>query len=296
MRRFIYLDTDTLNSYLAQIYDGLIQSENLEAQYKKSTNKHNSVTTSLAGKIAFKLFGKGIDANAQATYEHLKSVVDDEIVRDVQTKILHDNAFDQFMNYLHDHSLLNECSIGKFIEVQDEFYIFDIAFYKKMFEKDGFVDLLSQIQDMNIRKEAEKKFEGFSREQRRSKNIQSKINEIVQDDLDKNHENWDSIKKMIEMLAAIVPYPRILCISNYAVVLDEKYMRDNISTAAFKYGGIITVVGYVTNKVIAQADTPISTFSGIGNSMNTIMKIFFENVDEMYIVHPVAIYYDDQLL
>lgn len=296
MRRFIYLDTDTLNSYLAQIYDGLIQNENLEAQYKKSINKQNLVTTNLAGKIAFKLFGKGIDANTQATYEHLKSVADDEIVRDVQTKILHDNAFDQFMNYLHEHSLLNECNIGKFIEVQDEFYIFDIAFYKKMFEKDGFVDLLTQIQDMNTRKEAEKKFEDFPREQRRSKSTQTKINEIVQDDLDKNHENWDAIRKMVDMLAAIIPYPRILCISNYAVVLDEKYMRDNISTAAFKYGGIITVVGYVTNKVMAQADTPISTFSGIGSSMNTLMKIFFENVDEMYIVHPVAIYYDDQIL
>lgn len=296
MRRFIYLDTDTLNSYLAQIYDGLIQNENLEAQYKKSTNKQNSFTTSLAGKIAFKLFGKGIDANAQATYEHLKSVADDEIVRDVQTKILHDNAFDQFMNYLHEHNLLSGCNLGKFIEVQDEFYIFDIAFYQELFAKDGFVDLLTQIQDMNTRKEAEKKVEDFSREQRRSKNTQSKINEIVQDALDKNHENWDSIKKMVEMLAAIIPYPRILCISNYAVVLDEKYMRDNISTAAFKYGGIITVVGYVTNKVMAQADTPISTFSGIGNSMNTLTKLFFENVDEMYIVHPVAIYYDDQLL
>lgn len=135
MRRFIYLDTDTLNSYLAQIYDGLIQNKNLEAQYKKSTKKQNSVITSLAGKIAFKLFGKGIDANAQATYEHLKSVADDEIVRDVQTKILHDNAFDQFMNYLHGHHLLSGCNIGKFIEVRDEFYIFDIAFYKKLFEK-----------------------------------------------------------------------------------------------------------------------------------------------------------------
>ena len=26
MRRFIYLDTETLNSYIAQIYDGLITS------------------------------------------------------------------------------------------------------------------------------------------------------------------------------------------------------------------------------------------------------------------------------
>lgn len=30
MRRFIYLDTDTLNSYLAQMFDGLVQSEDSE--------------------------------------------------------------------------------------------------------------------------------------------------------------------------------------------------------------------------------------------------------------------------
>ena len=293
MRRFIYLDTDTLNSYLAQIFDGLIQSEDSETQHQKKVNKQNSVTTSLAGKIALKLFGKGVDANAQATYQHLKTVADDEMVRDVQTKIMHDNAFDQFMNYLHERNLLKGADVGDFLIVKDEFYIFDIAFYQKLFVKDGFVDMLTQIQDMNTRKEAEKQTEEFAREQRRSKIVQGKVNETVQEALDKNHENWDSLKKMVEMLAAIIPYPRILCISNYAVVLDEKYMRDNISTAAFKYGGKITVVGYITNKVMAQANSPISTFSGIGNSMNTLTKLFFENIDEMYIVHPVAIYYDD---
>lgn len=293
MRRFIYLDTDTLNSYLAQIFDGLIQSEDSETQHQKKVNKQNSVTTSLAWKIALKLFGKGVDANAQATYQHLKTVADDEMVRDVQTKIMHDNAFDQFMNYLHEHNLLKGADVGDFLIVKDEFYIFDIAFYQKLFVKDGFVDMLTQIQDMNTRKEAEKQTEEFAREQRRSKIVQGKVNETVQEALDKNHENWDSLKKMVEMLAAIIPYPRILCISNYAVVLDEKYMRDNISTAAFKYGGKITVVGYITNKVMAQANSPISTFSGIGNSMNTLTKLFFENIDEMYIVHPVAIYYDD---
>ena len=293
MRRFIYLDTDTLNSYLAQIFDGLIQSEDSGTQHQKKVNKQNSVTTSLARKIALKLFGKGVDASAQATYQDLKTVAGDEMVRDVETKIMHDNAFDQFMNYLHEHNLLKGADVGDFLIVKDEFYIFDIAFYQKLFVKDGFVDMLTQIQDMNTRKEAEKQTEEFAREQRRSKIVQGKVNETVQEALDKNHENWDSLKKMVEMLAAIIPYPRILCISNYAVVLDEKYMRDNISTAAFKYGGKITVVGYITNKVMAQANSPISTFSGIGNSMNTLTKLFFENIDEMYIVHPVAIYYDD---
>lgn len=195
MRRFIYLDTDTLNSYLAQMFDGLVQSEDSETQYKKVVNKQNSIKTSLAGKIAFKLFGKGIDANAQATYQHLKSVADDEMVRDVQTKIMHDNAFDQFMNYLYEHNLSEGSDIGSFLVVKDEFYIFDIAFYQKLFVENGFIDMLTQIQDMNIKKEAEEQTEEFPREQRRNKNTQGRMNEAVQNALDKNHENWDSLKK-----------------------------------------------------------------------------------------------------
>ena len=69
----------------------------------------------------------------------MKTVADDERVRDVQTKIMHDNAFDQFMNYLHEHNLLNGADVGDFLIVKDEFYIFDIAFYQKLFVKDGFV-------------------------------------------------------------------------------------------------------------------------------------------------------------
>ena len=61
MRRFIYLDTDTLNSYLAQIFDGLIQSGDLETQHQKKVNKQNSVTTSLAGKQLLNYFYEYID-------------------------------------------------------------------------------------------------------------------------------------------------------------------------------------------------------------------------------------------
>ena len=95
------------------------------------------------------------------------------------------------------------------------------------------------------------------------------------------------------MLASIIPYPQIMCISNYVVVLNDEYLRDDLKTASFKYGGKIKVVGYITNKVTAQGDSAISVFAGIGNSINALLKIFFENADEMYIVHPIAIYYDN---
>lgn len=46
-------------------------------------------------------------------------------------------------------------------------------------------------------------------------------------------------------------HPRKYPTAEKSEAIDEKYMRDNISTVAFKYGGKITVVGYITNKVMA---------------------------------------------
>lgn len=293
MRRFIYLDTDTLNSYMAQIFDGLVQSQETEKSSGCKKEKQNKFTNSLGGQIAFKLFGKGIDANAQATYEHLKTIANDEMVRDVQTKIMHDNAFDEFVTYLEKNNLIDGSEIGNFISIENDFYIFDIEFFQKLFDENGFVTGLKEIQKSNIQKEAEQKVQELNREQQRGKNLQKQVKEIVEAATSKNEEEFLAAEKLINMLASIIPYPQILCISNYVVVLNEQYLRDDLSTAAFKYGGKIKVVGYITNKVMSQVNTPASAFAGIGNSINAFMKIFFENADEMYIVHPVAIYYDN---
>ena len=60
MRRFIYLDTDTLNSYIAQIYDGLVQTQETETQSSQATDKQSERTSNLGADADLKVFGKGI--------------------------------------------------------------------------------------------------------------------------------------------------------------------------------------------------------------------------------------------
>lgn len=74
MRRFIYLDTDTLNSYLAQIYDGLIETQSIENNKVKSKSKKNGVSLGMGANIALKLFGKGIDATGNGQYEYFREL------------------------------------------------------------------------------------------------------------------------------------------------------------------------------------------------------------------------------
>ena len=98
MRRFIYLDTDTLNSYIAQIYDGLVQTQETEIQSNQITDKQNELTSNLGADADLKVFGKGLEGKIDFTYRHLKDTSNTELISDVQTNLLHDNAFDQLMN------------------------------------------------------------------------------------------------------------------------------------------------------------------------------------------------------
>ena len=294
MRRFIYLDTDTLNSYLAQMFDGLIQSQSEEMEDMTGKEKQNTFKGTVMGELALKLFGKGVDSSLETAYERLRTVANEETFRDVQTKIMHDNAFDHFYEYLEENTLLNVGNeIGTFVSIKDDFYIFDIEFYQRLFEKNGFVSMLEEAQKASIEEKAKQELGELNRTQRRDRGTQNQAGNIAKAAIAKNHEEYASAKKLLDMFASIIPYPQMLCINNYVVVLNQQYLRDNLSTAAFKYGGKVKVVGYITNRVTAQADTPISVFAGLSQSINTLLKVFFEKADEMFIIHPVAIYYDN---
>ena len=67
MKSFIYLDTDTVNSYIAQIDNGLKTLQTQTSQSSSSTEKQSSHTTTAEGEADFSILGKGFDAN-QITY------------------------------------------------------------------------------------------------------------------------------------------------------------------------------------------------------------------------------------
>lgn len=297
MRRFIYLDTDTINSYLAQIYDGLVKQNEQEMQSQSEHNIQNKNTISANGGADLKVFGKGIEGKLEYTYEHLKETNNSELISDIQTKLLHDNAFDQLMNYLNSENLIfqDSINIGDFIESTDDFFILDLDYYQKLFESGGFIENLKKIQENNIKNEVKTQLEeGLNREQLRDKNIAKRIVDESNQLIEKNNEEYKSVETIINMIMAVVPYRQMLYMKNYLVALNEKFMRDDMNLAAFKYGGKIKLVGYITNKIYDEENlgSPISVFSGISNSMNQMMKVFFDNQKNIFIVHPIAIYYE----
>lgn len=294
MRRFIYLDTDTLNSYVAQIYDGLIQTEEKELQKETSISKQNGVTIEGGAEVDMKVFGRGLDGKMELAYNHLKETTNDELIKDVQTKILHDNAFDQLMQYLKANNSLNTNEIGDFIEVCDDFFVVDFDYYQKIFGNKKLVDFLKKsdedqiTQRLKLLQDAELMKKGANVNE-----INKRYSDTAKEMKKESAKNYDNIKDILDVLYELIPYRRVLCIKNYMVVLNDKYVRDNIDMTSFKFGGKIKVFGYITNRIDASSEeNTTNAFAQIGNILNQIMIPFFGSEDGLNIVHPIAVYYE----
>ena len=297
MRRFIYLDTDTLNSYIAQIYDGLVQTQETETQSSQATDKQSERTSNLGADADLKVFGKGIEGKMDFTYRHLKDTSNTELISDVQTKLLHDNAFDQLMNYLNKNEHLSDHNIGDFIEINDEFYIMDLDYYKNIFNDKKFLDFMKKSERdkiqtlLKIQQDIELVQEGAN-----SNEIKKNYTNLAKSKCAESDKSYDDIKDIIDMLCTLVPYRRTLCIADNMVVLNDKYMRDNINMTSFKFGGKIKVLGYITNKIETATNTDenssVSPLAQVGIGLNQIMLSFLGQQSSLYIVHPIAIYYE----
>ena len=80
--------------------------------------------------------------------------------------------------------------------------------------------------------------------------------------------------------------------TNMLVPLDDEFFRDNPDIVAFKYGGRISVFGYVTN-IVTATDKPNQNndFAQLYTTVNQIMISMFKGQDKVYVVHPVALFY-----
>lgn len=297
MKRFIYLDTDELNSYIAQIYKGLsIEKEEVK---EKKNNKEKEID----GEINTKLnIGAKIKAlfnfNGEVSTNILEKNVkgESDVIKDIQKKIIHDEAFDNFLGYLEDKEMIktDNYNVGDFIKRNSDFKIFDLNYFLNLFNENGFIDFLNK----NNKKETDSILENeknkLNREQRREKHYEiQKIEKQAYSDLKKQENEYDNIKNVINAIKSIMPYEKIILVDQFFLATDDKYFRDNPEMLGFKYGGKISFVGYITNIVGKEekAMDGIDSLTGFKKIVNSTILNLISN-KEILVVHPIAIYYE----
>jgi hypothetical protein len=292
MRRFIYLDTETLNSYIAQIYDGLIKTHEENTQQIDESSEESSHSISPNAAIDFTLLGKGMEGKIEYIFKSLKANKDSTLINKVETKMLHDNAFDLLINHINKHEDLKDGNIGKFIELFNSFYILDFLYYKELFNDANFINFLIDSSMENIIKEIENEKSKLTTGTPNKKQIIKEIDNKLAAFRKEQESEYSNALKLIDIITKIIPYQRVLCINDCIVTLSDEFIRDNIQMSSFKYGGKIKVFGYITNIIHKNTDQNLPIFAEIINKINSAILPEIVNKDEVKIIHPIAIYYE----
>jgi len=295
MKQFVYLDTDMVNSIIAQKDKGLVLET--ASEQENTAGKEHATTGSLS--VNGSASG-GIWKFAQAQAELSGAVELSEtkhsqtVLKEIATKTLHDAAFDIAYEQISKeyNTDPSKANLGSFVELQQTFEFVDLTYIEGLLAEGGFISFLKKTEGEKIRAMVLAECEQLNRDQKRKS--ESEIKKEIQKLISENDKKYDDLVDIIHAIKLMIPYNRMLVTSNgFLIPLEDKYFRDNPETMAFKHGGYITCVGYVTN-VIGESCLPTSqnVFAQLQTIVNqTLVKMLATKEKDLFVVHPIAIYY-----
>lgn len=290
MKQFLYLDYDIVNSIIAQNEKGLITDFAREEEINNSSSHKNSSDSEVEANIE-----GGMKFLAQAGTKFLINKINDDerntqnIEKDIISKTLHDAAFDISYDYIHPHRITMASNseyndYGNYVELARIYDVIDLDYIEKMLNNKELMKLVG----LDSRNSTNTN--GANRTQRR--NSQNTPNSTSSEMIKKATE-------AIKALKGIISSSRMLFSDDgYLIPLEDKYFRIDPSCLGFKYGGEITCVGMITN-IIGESTKPIdgNMFSNFQFQINeSIRAILPTNDSDICVVHPIAIYYNGNIL
>lgn len=146
MKRFLYYDDDSINSFLAQIEQGLLTSKERTKEHTDTMSSQTDITSNITGDISAKVIGLGaaLKGNVEATDS--ETDVASKLVKNVQEKILHDYAFEKVYTYMLTNNLLvsQPKSIGEIVMINEHPTFLDFEYFQKLFSENGAIKFANE--------------------------------------------------------------------------------------------------------------------------------------------------------
>lgn len=289
MRNFIYLDTDFLASFMAQKNDGLEIIRNIESDtHVRSLNG----TPTTAEKQSVNLTGNVALVKSDITMEKsiesgLNINESSELYKEAVSRILHDNVFNYFQNYLENNSEYcvttpTKNSIGKYINSNGEFEVFNISALENICDQKFLKEIFSLVETIQS-----------------ISSVSSPVNfkNINQYKVPTEIQNASILcSKVATIFKTIFPVDTVMMMGNMMIIINDKYLREDIRTISFKYSGSVNIIG-VINRVYENIDKKsTSPFMEVLNSVSVcgieiVNALCNKRSEEIYIVTPIAIYF-----
>ena len=289
MKNFMYLDTDFLTSFMAQENDGLEVIRNLENNVYSKTTEGTPTTTktesmNAEANIAVAKGNIGTEKKIESPIHIDES---SELYKEVVGRVLHDNVFNYFQNYIdndfeHCVSQPSKDSVGKYINFKGEFQIFNINALENICNQKFLKELFSFVDDAG-------KINNISSHIAFTNTNQYKLpNEI----------NNTSIlcSKVATIFKTIFPTDTVFIIDNMMIIINKEYLREDIKMINFKYSGEMNVLGVINRIYDSTNNKSTSPFMDVLDSVNVcgiemINTLCNKESKELYIITPIAIYF-----
>lgn len=290
MRRFIYYDKDGIESYLAQITSGIsffsstetTNSNEIEHQESKEKNIHSDIGAKLAG------IGAEIQEDISKGETNITST--NQLVKSLEEKVLSDYAFDKVFDFFSKNKMLktSDFKIGDVVNLEENATFFDFDYFEKLFSENG----ISSFSIKQSKDELKKIRDSLSGPQKQNIEVKNKIKEM-ENMIKQQESERKSTLEILNMAKVTLPYVRFVMTKECLIVLNDDCFRDNPNNIAFKYGGNIQIVGYVTNIIDGESRTEnqINAFSEMYKMVNQVMMSLYNGTKHVYVIHPLAMYY-----
>lgn len=294
MKQFIYLDTDIVNSIIAQQEKGLVLntvSEQEDAIEIEKGIKGGFSAMGTAGGSLWKF--AQVQANLGLTGEISKNDHSQSVMKEIASKTLHDAAFDIALQYLISNDMIPEnADLGNYIVLTELFDFIDLEYFETLFMKDGFINYIKKTRRDELDKGSANPLDTLTREQKRK--FQSEIASEIKKMKIASDKEYEDLADIVRVLRHIIPYSRMLFSSEgYLIPLEDNYFRDNPKTMGFKHGGKITCAGYITNIIGESNDSSAyNIFTSLQVLVNkALVTMLSSTKKDIYVVHPIAVYY-----
>ena len=293
MKRFLYYNQDSVNSFLAQIENGLLLSENNTAEKTDSLSNTTGIKSDVTGDLSAKVLGIGAALKGNLHADDSDTEVATTLIRNVQEKALHDYAFEKIYNHVVQENLVNNDNpqIGDLVLITETPTFLDFNYFQLLFSENGAVKFSNDLSKKELNAKLDDLKAKVPKGTQMPVLIKTQIDEIKAKVNNAEPERKELLKT-IEVFRNTLPYDRFVMTSNMLIPLDDENFRDNPNIIAFKYGGEMSIMGYVTNVISnEEKQTPNNNFAPLYDTINKVMLSIFNNQDKVYIVHPIALFY-----
>lgn len=290
MRRFIYYDKDGIESYLAQITAGISISSSNEITTGQEKSKTSENKRNINSDIEAKLAGIGAEIQEDVTTGETDNQIATQLVKSLEEKVMSDYAFDKVYDYFLKGNIIKteNFKIGDVISLNENVTFFDFDYFEKLFSEKGAYTFSIKQQKNEI-----KKFkDSLTNQQKQDMQVKFKLKEL-EEKIKSAEEERKNLVETIDVAKNTLPYTRFIMTKECLIVLNDNNFRDNPKNVAFKYGGKIEIIGYVTN-IISEDSELIENkndFSEIYKFVNQVLLKLYNGKNKVYVIHPLAMYY-----